>query len=83
LMGARHDNDPTTSPFSYGHGFVMSSINRRTVMAVNNGPCSTCTRFGAFSAPNYTLSGVTIGNASFNDNTRVWRTRGPTVAAFR
>jgi peptidyl-Asp metalloendopeptidase len=83
VVGARHDNDSTTSPFPYGHGYVMSSINRRTVMAVNNGPCSSCTRFPAFSSPNYTLSGVTIGTASFNDNTRVWRTRGPTVAAFR
>lgn len=83
VVGARHDNDSTTSPFAYGHGYVMSSINRRTVMAVNNGPCSSCTRFPAFSSPNYTLSGVTIGTASFNDNTRVWRTRGPTVAAFR
>lgn len=83
VVGARHDNDSTTTPFSYGHGYVMSSINRRTVMAVNNGPCSSCTRFPAFSSPNYSLSGVTIGTASFNDNTRVWRTRGPTVAAFR
>ncbi len=83
VVGARHDNDSTTTPYAYGHGYVMSSINRRTVMAVNNGPCSTCTRFGAFSSPNYTLSGVTIGTSSFNDNTRVWRTRGPTVAAFR
>lgn len=83
VVGARHDNDPTTTPYAYGHGYVMPSISRRTVMAVNNGSCSTCTRFGAFSSPNYTLSGVTIGTASFNDNTRVWRTRGPTVAAFR
>jgi hypothetical protein len=52
-------------------------------MAVNNGSCSTCTRFGAFSSPLYTLNGVAIGTASFNDNTRVWKTRGPTVAAFR
>lgn len=83
VVGARHDNDPTTTPFAYGHGYVMASINRRTVMAVNNGPCSTCTRIGAFSSPNYTLQGVPIGTANFNDNTRVWRTRGPTVAAFR
>ncbi len=83
VVGTRHDNDPTTTPYAYGHGYVMSSINRRTVMAVNNGPCSSCTRVGAFSSPNYTLSGVTIGTASRNDNNRVWRTRGPTVAAFR
>ncbi len=83
VVGTRHDNDPTTSPYAYGHGYVMSSINRRTVMAVNNGPCSSCTRIGAFSSPNYTLSGVTIGTTSTNDNNRVWRTRGATVAAFR
>jgi len=83
VVGTRHDNDPTTSPFAYGHGFVMSSINRRTVMAVNNGPCSSCTRVGAFSSPNYTLSGVAIGTAGSNDNNRVWRSRGATVAGFR
>lgn len=83
VIGTRHDNDPTTSPFSYGHGFVMSSIGKRTVMAVNNGPCSACVRIGAFSSPDYTVSGVTIGTAGSNDNTRVLRTRGPTVAAFR
>jgi peptidyl-Asp metalloendopeptidase len=83
LMGARHDNDPTTTPFAYGHGFVISSKNARTVMAVNNGPCASCTRIGAFSSPNYTTGGVPIGTVNINDNTRVWRTRGPTVAAFR
>lgn len=83
VVGARHDNDPTTTPYAYGHGYVIASQNRRTVMAVNNGPCSTCTRIGAFSSPNYTTGGVPIGTANFNDNTRVWRTRGPTVAAFR
>lgn len=83
VVGARHDTDSATSPHAYAHGYVMRSINRRTVMAVNNGPCSSCTRFPAFSSPDYTLSGVTIGTASFNDNTRLWRNRGPTVAAFR
>ncbi len=83
VVGTRHDNDPTTSPFAYGHGYVMASISKRTVMAVNNGPCSACVRIGAFSAPNYTVSGVAIGTTGTNDNTRVWRTRGSTVAAFR
>ena len=83
VVGTRHDNDPTTSPYAFGHGFVMSSIGKRTVMAVNNGPCTSCVRIGAFSSPNYTVSGVSIGTAGSNDNTRVWRTRGATVAAFR
>ncbi len=83
VVGARHDNDPTLTPYAYGHGYVITSQNRRTVMAVNNGPCSTCTRIGAFSSPNFTTGGVPIGTATRNDNTRVWKTRGPTVAAFR
>ena len=83
VVGTRHDNDPTTSPFAYGHGYVMSSANRRTVMAVNNGPCPSCTRLGAFSSPDYNFSGVPIGIVNTNNHTRVWRTRGPTAAAFR
>lgn len=83
VVGARHDNDSTLTPYAYGHGYVIASQNRRTVMAVNNGPCSTCTRIGAFSSPNFTTGGVPIGTANRNDNTRVWKTRGPTVAAFR
>lgn len=83
VVGTRHDNDPTTSPYAFGHGYVITAANRRTVMAVNNGPCSSCTRIGAFSSPNYTVSGFAIGTASVNDNNRVWRTRGATVAAFR
>lgn len=83
VVGARHDNDPTLTPYAYGHGYVITSQNRRTVMAVNNGPCSTCTRIGAFSSPNFSVGGVPIGTATRNDNTRVWKTRGPTVAAFR
>jgi peptidyl-Asp metalloendopeptidase len=83
LVGTRHDNDPTTFPFAYGHGYVISSQNARTIMAVNNGPCSSCTRIGAFSTSSYNIGGVPIGTAGVNDNTRVWRTRGPTVAAFR
>ncbi len=83
VVGARHDNDPTLTPYAYGHGYVIASQNRRTVMAVNNGPCSSCTRLGAFSSPSFTVGGVPIGTATRNDNTRVWKTRGPTVAAFR
>ena len=33
VVGARHDNDPTTSPFAFGHGYVITAANRRTVMA--------------------------------------------------
>lgn len=45
LQGARHDeqSDPTTTPFAYGHGFVRTAGNWRTIMATV-GSCNTCVR---------------------------------------
>ncbi|MFK8014860.1 MAG: M12 family metallo-peptidase [Gammaproteobacteria bacterium] len=80
LFGARHDNDPGTSPFRFGHGFVSAAGNFRTVMAVNSNPQR---RIGAFSADNLSLNGITIGNSSFRDNRRVHDIRRGTMASFR
>ncbi|HID48860.1 MAG TPA: hypothetical protein EYP40_04455 [Chromatiales bacterium] len=80
LFGARHDNDPNTSPFSYGHGFVSGSGNFRTIMAVSSNPQP---RIGAFSTPGQTFSGVTMGTSSFRDNERVHDVRRGTMASFR
>ncbi|WP_395377297.1 M12 family metallo-peptidase [Marinicella sp. W31] len=80
LFGARHDNDPTTSPFRFGHGFVSQPGNFRTIMAVSSNPQP---RVAAFSTPNRTISGRPIGTASFRDNERVHRQRASTVAGFR
>ncbi len=80
LFGARHDNDPTTTPFAYGHGFVNSSRNFRTIMAVNSNPQP---RIGYFSTDDQTFNGGSLGNATRADNERVMDTRGPTMAAFR
>jgi peptidyl-Asp metalloendopeptidase len=80
LFGARHDNDPTLTPFAYGHGFVNAGGNFRTVMAVSSNPQP---RIGYFSTDDQTFNGGSLGNATRADNERVMDTRGPTMAAFR
>jgi hypothetical protein len=80
LFGARHDNDPTLTPFAFGHGFVNASANFRTIMAVNSNPQP---RIGYFSTDDQIFNGGSLGNATRADNERVMDTRGPTMAAFR
>jgi peptidyl-Asp metalloendopeptidase len=80
LFGARHDNDPTTRPFRYGHGYVNASRNFRTIMAVNSNPQP---RIGYFSTIDQTFNGGTMGTSRNNDNERVMRERAATMAAFR
>lgn len=80
LFGARHDNDPTTTPFAYGHGFVSTAGNFRTVMAVSSNPQP---RIGFFSTDDQNFNGFSLGNASFRDNERVHAVRAGTVANFR
>jgi hypothetical protein len=80
LFGARHDNDPTTSPFAFGHGFVNAGANIRTVMAVNGNPQP---RVGIFSTDDQTFNGASVGNSTVADNERVHATRRETMASFR
>ncbi|MGB2741858.1 MAG: pre-peptidase C-terminal domain-containing protein [Cognaticolwellia sp.] len=83
LQGARHnpENDPSSSPFSYGHGYQDPQQNWRTVMAYN---CSSnCTRQLFWSNPNKTYSGRATGTNSLSDNTRVLNATGATMAAFK
>lgn len=83
LFGARHDNDPSTTPFSYGHGYVNTSGNFRTIMAVNANPQP---RIGYFSTTDqsYVSGGVSrpLGTST-RDNERVMRERAAAMAAFR
>jgi hypothetical protein len=83
LFGARHDNDSSTTPFSYGHGYVNSAGNFRTIMAVNSNPQP---RIGYFSTTDqsYVSGGVSrpLGTSTRN-NERVMRERAATMAAFR
>jgi peptidyl-Asp metalloendopeptidase len=86
LQGARHDRfvDGTLSPYQYGHGFIPSTKNWRTVMAYGNN-CSNCTRIQWWSNPlkTYPSTGQAMGTATYEDNARVLNLTAPTVAAFR
>jgi peptidyl-Asp metalloendopeptidase len=84
LESARHDpaNDPTTTPYSYGHGFQYPAGGWRTIMAYN---CSStnCTRLNYWSNPGKTFNGKAMGTTASNDNHRVLNNTKATVAAFR
>jgi len=86
LQGARHDRyvDSSTSPYSYGHGYIPPSKGWRTVMAYGNN-CANCTRVQYWSTPlrTYPPTGEVLGTATYEDNARVLNTTAATVAAFR
>ncbi|MBN8741655.1 MAG: hypothetical protein BGP24_17415 [Lysobacterales bacterium 69-70] len=84
LQSARHDpaNDPTNTPYAYGHGFQSTAGGWRTIMAY---ACSsvTCTRINYWSNPNKTYGGRAMGTTNRNDNARVLNNTRATVGAFR
>ena len=85
LQSARHDplNDPSTTPYAYGHGFQSNWSNPRwrTIMAYD---CLLgCARLNYWSNPNKTYNGRAMGTATRNDNARVLNTTRDTVAAYR
>ena len=86
LQGARHDRyvDSSTSPYPYGHGYIPSTKNWRTIMAYGNN-CSNCTRIQWWSNPlkTYPATGQVMGTAAYEDNARVLNETAGTVAAFR
>lgn len=88
LQSARHDpkNDPTKTPYAYGHGYQYIGRGRnatkwRTVMAY---ACSGgCPRLLYWSNPDVTYGGIPMGTATSSDNHRVLNNTAATVAAFR
>jgi hypothetical protein len=83
LQSARHDpaNDPTNSPYAYGHGYQYPAGGWRTIMAYD---CSSgCTRLNYWSNPGKTYGGVPMGTTTRSDNHRVLNNTRATVAAFR
>jgi len=83
LQAARHDpaNDPTNSPYKYGHGYQYASGGWRTIMAYD---CTSgCTRLNYWSNPGKTYNGHAMGTTSRSDNHRVLNNTAATVAAFR
>ncbi|HEU0054922.1 MAG TPA: M12 family metallo-peptidase [Longimicrobium sp.] len=86
LQGARHDRfvDGSTSPYTYGHGYIPSTKNWRTIMSYGNN-CSNCTRIQWWSSPlkTYPPTGQVMGTTTYEDNARVLNGTAATVAAFR
>ncbi|MCK7594776.1 M12 family metallo-peptidase [Pseudomarimonas salicorniae] len=83
LQAARHDpaNDPSTTPYAYGHGYQAPSKAWRTVMAY---ACTGgCPRINYWSNPNRTYGGVAMGTAATHDNARVLNNTRASIAAFR
>ena len=85
LQGARHDpaNDPTPTPFAYGHGYQQTAANPhwRTIMAYD---CAGgCPRLQYWANPNVTYNGLPMGTASVSHDARVLNETAATVAAFR
>lgn len=84
LQSARHDpaNDPTNTPYAYGHGYQYTGSPRwRTIMAYD---CSGgCPRLNYWSNPNKLYNGRAMGTTNRNDNARVLNNTRTTVAAFR
>ena len=84
LLGCRHDygQDPTNSPYKFGHGYVYPNGGWRTVMAYNT-HCNGCTRLPYWSNPNITYNGVPMGTTDKCNNTRVWNIRYGEVGSFK
>ncbi len=86
LMGARHDDDPGTTPFAYGHGYkrvdTVNGMKSRwgTIMAVRD-PLHG--RIAQWSSPTLPWGGIPMGTAARNDNARVLNGTASAVAAFR
>jgi hypothetical protein len=79
LIGARHDDDPNTTPAPYGHGYVLPD-GSRTIMGVL---LSGNQRLQYWSNPNRFFNGSPMGTSGWNDNARLLNERTELVADFR
>jgi hypothetical protein len=86
LFGARHiiTQDPSTTPFSYGHGYCNVTANTwRSVMAYNCESNEGGPRIQQWSNPDIFKNGQTTGSAAQQDNARVHDVQASTIANFR
>lgn len=83
LFGARHnpEEDSSTTPYAWGHGYLAPNRTWRTIMAYDcpNG----CKRLNYWSNPNKTRDGVAMGTTTRNNNARVLNERAGVLAGFR
>jgi hypothetical protein len=81
-LGCNHNPEDATGSaayaYSYGHRFLASSVQYRTIMAYDPG-----TRIGYFSNPSVNFNSVATGITDQRDNARTIRNTAATVAAFR
>ncbi len=83
LFGARHnvEEDSSSTPYAYGHGYLSPNRNWRTTMAYN---CSNgCPRINYWANPAKTRDGVPMGTTSRAHDARVLNERAPVLALFR
>ena len=86
LFGARHiiTQDPTSTPYAYGHGYCnVTSGTWRTVMSYNCPSNTGGPRIQQWSNPEVSLSGQPTGSVLLEHNARVLNVRALTVANFR
>lgn len=91
LHGCRHDTyvDNTSTPYSYGHGYVNIPDNWRTVMAYNDAcedASTSCTRIQYWSTPDVNVpanwGGDVAGTSNLNYNEAVLDNTEVTVAGW-
>lgn len=83
LFGARHnpEEDASTTPYAYAHGYLSPNGDWRTIMAYN---CSNgCPRINYWSNPAKIRNGVAMGTTTVSNNARVLNERAAVLAAFR
>lgn len=80
LLGCRHDNDGTSSPYAYGHGYhyINSQTEFQTIMG---------TTWGIDYAPNFSnpdvyYNGLVTGTSNWNDCGRVCELEIPEKVGF-
>ena len=87
LFGALHnvENDSSTVPFSYGHGFNQgqTSADRRSILAYAiGGAADKSPRSNVFSTPKVLVNGRPIGNTTTANNGRVLEERAMALSQF-
>ncbi len=83
LQGARHnpEADPTSTPFSYGHGYYFEPSRWRTIMSYD---CpGGCSRIQYWSNPGVSYGGVPMGSSATHHDARVLDVTSCTIANFR
>ncbi|MDM8537498.1 M12 family metallo-peptidase, partial [Desulfobacterales bacterium HSG17] len=87
IQGARHnpEADDETYPFPYGHGYLNTGKDWRTIMSYDSPNClgGSCRRIPYWSNPNISYESVTTGTASTHNNARVLNETASAITNFR